>query len=211
MHLTGELSEWISPKIFFEKNHVRCLGIQTTEERDEKPYEVIRRNGVSFALFNYTYGTNGIPLPDDSPDMVSLLSDEETIQGDIAEAKSVADFVIVFVHWGTEYADEPDAFQQKWTQIFLDSGVDIVVGTHPHTLQPFELCTGSNGHRMLVYYSIGNYISAQPEKSCVKGGIAQFTISLTPQGYQLAAYDLQPLEITWHQGGKYTAEPKYDS
>ncbi|MDE6911998.1 MAG: CapA family protein, partial [Lachnospiraceae bacterium] len=107
--------------------------------------------------------------------------------------------------------DEPDAFQQKWTQIFLDSGVDIVVGTHPHTLQPFELRTGSNGHRMLVYYSIGNYISAQPEKSCVKGGIAQFTISLTPQGYQLAAYDLQPLEIVWHQGGKYTAEPRYDS
>lgn len=198
-------------KNFFTKNHVKCLGIQTTEEKEEKPYEVIRRNGVSFALFNYTYGTNGIPLPDDSPNMVHLLADEEKIQGDIAEAKSVADFVIVFAHWGTEYADEPDAFQQKWTQIFLDSGVDVVVGTHPHTLQRFELRTGSNGHRMLVYYSIGNYISAQPEKSCVKGGIAQFTISLTPQGYQLAAYDLQPLEITWHQGGKYTAEPKYDS
>ena len=190
---------------------MKCLGIQTTEERDEKPYEVIRRNGVSFALFNYTYGTNGIPLPDDSPDMVRLFSDEEKIQGEIAEAKSVADFVIVFAHWGTENTDEPDAFQQKWTQIFLDSEVDIVVGTHPHTLQPFELRTGSNGHRMLVYYSIGNYISAQPEKSCVKGGIAQFTISLTPQGYQLAAYDLQPLEIVWHQGGKYTAEPRYDS
>lgn len=59
---------------------------------------------------------------------------------------------------------------------------------------------------MLVYYSIGNYISAQSEKSCVKGGVAQFTIGLTPDGYQLTEYMLQPLAITWHEGGKYTVE-----
>ena len=197
-------------KRFFDEKRIRCLGIQTTDEKENNPYELIRRNGVSFALFNYTYGTNGIRLPDGNPNMVHLLADEETIQNDIAKAKSEADFVIVFAHWGTEYANEPDEFQQKWTQIFLDSKVDVVVGTHPHTLQPYEMLTDDSGHQMLIYYSVGNYISAQPEKSCVKGGVAEFTIALTSKGYQITEYGLQPLTITWHQGGKYVVEQKKD-
>lgn len=128
------------------------------------------------------------------------------MQKDIARAKAEADFVIVFAHWGTEYAQEPDEFQRKWTQVFLQSGVDIVIGTHPHILQPYEMLTGDDGHQMLVYYSIGNYISAQPEKRCVKGGMAEFTVSLTPTGYQITEYDLQPLTIVWQQGGRYTVE-----
>ena len=193
-------------KNFFDDNQVTCLGIQTTDETENKPYAVIRRNGISFALFNYTYGTNGIRIPGESPNMVHLFPDEETMQKDIARAKAEADFVIVFAHWGTEYAQEPDEFQRKWTQVFLQSGVDIVIGTHPHILQPYEMLTGDDGHQMLVYYSIGNYISAQPEKRCVKGGMAEFTVSLTPTGYQITEYDLQPLTIVWQQGGGYTVE-----
>lgn len=193
-------------KRFFNEEHIKCLGIQSADETEYKTYELIWRNGVSFALLNYTYGTNGISLPDGNLNMIHLLEDEEKIQNDIAKAKSEADFVIVFVHWGTEYSKKTDAFQQKWTQVFLDSKVDVVIGTHPHTLQPYEMRSDDSGHRMLIYYSIGNYISAQPEKSCVKGGMAQFTISLTPQGYQVTDYGLQPLTITWHQGGKYTVK-----
>ena len=77
--------------------------------------------------------------------------------------------------------------------------------THPHVLQPYEMLTADNGHRMLVYYSIGNFISAQPEKRCVKGGMAEFTVSLTPKGYQVTEYDLRPLAIEWSPGGRYTA------
>lgn len=193
-------------KRFFDDNQVTCLGIQTTDETEDRPYAVIRRNGISFALFNYTYGTNGIRIPGESPHMVHLFLDEEKIQQDIAQAKSEADFVIVFAHWGTEYAQEPDEFQRKWTQVLLRSGVDIVIGTHPHILQPCEMLTDDDGHQMLVYYSIGNYISAQPEKRCVKGGMAEFTMSLTPTGYQITEYDLQPLTIVWQQGGRYTVE-----
>lgn len=189
---------------FFDASHITCLGIQTVDENRKKPYALIRRNGVCFALLNYTYGTNGIRLPDENPNMVHLLSDEDEIRDDIAKAKSEADFVMVFAHWGTEHSGEPDDFQRKWTQLFLDSKVDIVVGTHPHTLQPYELLNSGDGHKMLVYYSIGNYISAQPEKSCVRGGRADFTISLTPSGYQITAYGLQPLTITCQPGGKYT-------
>lgn len=193
-------------KKFFDENKIKCLGIQTGEEEADRTYDMIVRNGVSFALLNYTYGTNGIPMPDENPNMVHLLDDEDKIRKDIERAGEDADLVIVFVHWGTEYSQEPDEFQQKWAQVFLDSKADIVIGTHPHVMQPFEVLTDDSGHSMLIYYSLGNYISAQPEKSCVKGGMAEFTISLTPEGYQVTEYDLKPLTITWQTGGKYVVD-----
>ncbi len=192
-------------KDFFDSNGIKCLGIQTSKEKLRNPYTIVSRNGVRFALLNFTYGTNGISIPERFPNMVHLFSEKE-VRSALTQARSDADFVIVFAHWGTEYVQEPDAFQKRWTQIFLECQVDVVVGTHPHCLQPYELLMNDNGHQMLVYYSIGNYISAQPEKYCIKGGAAKFTIALTPKGYELTEYELQPLAITLHEGGKYTVE-----
>lgn len=99
-----------------------------------------------------------------------------------------------------------DKDEKKWSQVFLDSGVDVVIGTHPHVLQPYEILKDDNGHEMLIFYSIGNYISAQSEKSCIKGGMASFTVSLTKEGYKITEYNLQPLMINWNEGGKYSVE-----
>lgn len=191
-------------KNLFDENGITCLGIQSESEPEYRPYELITRNGIRFALFNYTYGTNGISVPESNPYMVHLLENEAKIRSDIEKARSEADFVLVFAHWGTENSEEVDEFQQKWAQIFLDSKVDVVIGTHPHVIQPYEVLTGDNGHKMLIYYSLGNFISAQSEKECIKGGMAEFTVSLTSEGYQITEYGLQPLEIRWNQGGKYT-------
>ncbi len=190
-------------KEFFAEHDVLCLGIQSAEEAERRPYETVMRNNMRFALFNYTYGTNGISPPDGFPYMVHRLEDEAQIREDILRAKEEADAVIVFVHWGTENAVLPDAFQERWTDVFLDCRVDVVVGTHPHVLQPYEMLEGTDGHRMLVYYSIGNFVSAQPEKSCVKGGMASFTVVPTPDGARVMEYDLSPLTIHWHKGGGY--------
>lgn len=191
-------------KGFFQDNHILCLG--TREEGEEVSYETITRNGIRFALFNYTYGTNGIVPPQGQPVPVYLLEEEEEIRTQIGRAREEADFVIVFAHWGTEGMEEPDAFQRRWAQVFLNSGVDVVVGTHPHALQPVEMLTGEDGRKMLVYYSIGNYISAQSEKSCVKGGMASFTVELTAQGCRVSEYDLRPLAIIWREGGRYEVD-----
>lgn len=193
-------------KAFFTDNHIRCLGIQSEEEKDYRPYEILVKNGVRFAMLNYTYGTNGIRLPEENPYMVHLLDDENKIANDIKRAKEESDFVIVFVHWGTEYAEVPDDFQRKWTQVFADCKVDVVVGTHPHAIQPYEMLRDEDGHEMLIYYSIGNYISAQPEESCVKGGMASFTVSLTQEGFRVTEYGFRPLTIRWQKGGKYVTE-----
>ncbi len=191
---------------FFEEQDILCLGIQPADNTAYHPYEILVKNEIRFAMLNYTYGTNGIKIPEENPNMVHLLENENQISEDIKNARSEADFVIIFVHWGTEYSETIDDFQEKWAQIFLESKADVVVGTHPHVLQPYEILEGPDGHQMLIYYSIGNYISAQREKECVKGGIAGFTVSLTPSGYQITEYSLQPLKIKWHKGGKYTTE-----
>ena len=193
-------------KKFFEERNIICLGIQSVEEKEYKAYDMIVRNGIRFAMLNYTYGTNGIGIPEEAPDSVHLLADEDRVREDIGDAKTQSDVVIVFAHWGTEYEEEPDDFQKKWAEIFLGSGVDVVVGTHPHALQPYEVLRDDSGHEMLVYYSIGNYISAQPEQSCVKGGMAEFTVSLTSDGYAVTEYNLRPLAITWQEGGKCTVD-----
>lgn len=194
-------------KEFFDARDILCIGIQSGEEGEHRPYEILVRGGVRFALFNYTYGiNNGSGFPQDISCRVHMLDDEERIRADIAKARADADCVVVFAHWGTEYEREPDEFQQEWSQVFLESGVDVVVGTHPHVLQPYEVLRDEDGHEMLVYYSIGNYISAQKEQSCVKGGMAQFTVSLTPDGYIITEYTLKPLAITRREDGKYTVD-----
>lgn len=189
-------------KNFFDSHDIKCLGIQSEVEKEYQPYDIIVRNGIRIAMLNYTYGTNGIKVPEQNPHAVHLLQDEEQIRDDIEAAKTDSDFVIVFAHWGTEYDEQPDDFQKKWAQIFAECGVDVVVGTHPHALQPYEMLQADDGHEMLVYYSIGNYISAQSEKSSVKGGMASFTVSLTSDGYRITEYGLQPLTITWQEGRK---------
>lgn len=193
-------------KEFFTSHGIRCLGIQAQEEKEERPYEILTRKGVRFAMFNYTYGTNGIRLPEGNPYIVHLLTDEAKVREDIDRARSEADLVIIFVHWGTECASQTDEFQQKWAQVFLESKADVVIGTHPHVIQSVEVLEDEDGHEMLIYYSIGNFVSAQSEKSCTKGAMAEFTVSLGPEGYHIAEYSLQPLTITWQEGGKYVTD-----
>lgn len=193
-------------KKFFDSRGITCLGIQAQEERRYRPFEVVTRNGIRFGMLNYTYGTNGIAVPKENPYMVHLLENEDQIREDIAEAGKETDFVMVFAHWGTEGSEEIDEFQKKWTQVFLEAGADAVVGTHPHALQPFEMLKRKDGGEMLVYYSLGNFVSAQNESVCVKGGMAEFTVSLTKQGYRVTEYDLHPLVINRGEKGKYEVE-----
>ncbi len=190
---------------FFRDRGILCLGIQSSEEKEYLPFERMERNGIRIAMLNYTYGTNGIKAPEESPHIVNLL-EEEKVRKDIEQARAQSDFVIVFVHWGTENAEQADEYQREWAGLFLESGVDVVVGAHPHALQPYEVLRDEQGHEMLVYYSIGNYVSAQGEESCVKGGMAAFTASLTDRGVQVTEYGLYPLVITREGGGKFSVD-----
>ncbi|MDU4449567.1 MAG: CapA family protein, partial [Staphylococcus lugdunensis] len=106
----------------------------------------------------YTYGTNG--QISQYPYTVKTF-DEATIKKDVRKAKEHSDAVIVSAHWGNENHTMPNEKQQKYAQLFADEGVDVVLGMHPHVIQPVKWVKGKNQHQTLVAYSLGNFLNGQ--------------------------------------------------
>lgn len=184
---------------YYRKNwpDIRLAGVAESEAEAET-IPIIEKNGIRFAILNYTYGTNGIPLPADAPYMVKILS-PELVRKEVAIARAAADFVIVCPHWGTEYSKTPDPDQERYAQLFLACGVDLVVGTHPHVIQPIRWMQREDGHKMLVYYSLGNYVSgaavrAEGSSRRLQGGMARITVARDEDGRtEIRAADVLPL------------------
>ncbi|HEX5170125.1 MAG TPA: CapA family protein [Cyclobacteriaceae bacterium] len=128
---------------------------------------MLQRNGFTIALLNYTYGTNGIPVP--SPAIVNGL-DTAIISEDVLAAKEKnPDAIIAFVHWGVEYENLPRKNQKDLTAFFFKNGVNLVIGAHPHVLQPMEWNKETN---QLVVYSLGNFVSGQRKRYTDGGAMA---------------------------------------
>ena len=130
-------------------------------ERESKNLLILSKDGIKVGVLNYTYGTNGNKFS--SPAYVNLL-DSALIKKDVANAKSKdLDKLIIFVHWGYEYRDFPNSYQKKYNRFFRDLGVDIVIGSHPHVIQPMEY-SKKNNYEFLTVFSLGNFISNQREE-----------------------------------------------
>lgn len=168
---------------FWRTNYpqIGILGIHDSQENRDSLY-IYEKNGIRVAVLNYTYGTNGISLPAGMPYAVDLLEKEQVVE-DIRRAEEAADFTIVCPHWGTEYELTPSEEQEAWTEIFLREGVDLVLGTHPHVIETVEWVTDEEtGHKMLVYYSIGNYVNwtsgmGNGVSDRMVGGMAEVTLT----------------------------------
>lgn len=177
---------------------VTVLGInETKEQQDTIP--IVEKNGIKLAMLNYTYGLNGYHMPEDKPYLVNLL-DKKKMQKDIRKAKELADFIIVFPHWGTEYVYEATSMQEDLADFFYDLGVDLVIGTHPHVLEPVEWIEKEPGHRMLVYYSLGNFMSYQKEAPRMLGGMATLTITKDASGTYISDAAITPI-VTHYENG----------
>ncbi|HMG94096.1 MAG TPA: CapA family protein [Chryseolinea sp.] len=140
--------------------------VDTVSRMNDSPL-VLEKNGFKIALLNYTYGTNGIPVPKGS--IVNLL-DTAIMRRDIEKAKSlVPDVIIVFTHWGLEYQSLPTKIQKDLTEFCLRLGVHMVIGAHPHVIQPMEWRKESN---QFVAYSLGNFVSGQRKRYTDGGSMA---------------------------------------
>ncbi|MBQ2846775.1 MAG: CapA family protein [Clostridia bacterium] len=133
-------------------------------------------NGVKVAYLGLTESTNGLSLPDDSEVILVLASEESRIQQRIMQAKEKADIVIVNAHWGNEYTHEPTDSQRKLAEKMASWGADVIIGHHPHVIQPVEYIENADGRRTLVAYSLGNFISAQNRGPRMLGGMLNFEI-----------------------------------
>lgn len=126
-------------------------------DRDKRYPYIFEKNGIKIALLNYTYGTNG--LTETAPNIVNRI-DTTIIAQDIAKAQAASpDAIIACMHWGVEYKQQPDKNQQSIADWLLAHGVDHIIGSHPHVIQPLELRQDSTGKEHLIVYSLGNYIS----------------------------------------------------
>lgn len=164
---------------------LKVVGMYRTKKESEK-ITYVKKNGIRIAILNYTYGTNGLALPSDMPFAVNLMN-EARIKSDIKKARKKADFIIVCPHWGTEYQDGIDDYQKKWTDFFLKQKVDLVLGTHPHVIEPVKWVSDNKGHKMLVYYSLGNYVNSTARRGAgtfrqYLGGMADITLEKTEDG-----------------------------
>ncbi|HEX2913073.1 MAG TPA: CapA family protein [Chloroflexia bacterium] len=128
------------------------------------PLTFTANNGetVKAAFLSYTFSTNGIPDPYGQVNMLWNGRGQvaQPVLDAIRKAKQETDLVIVAVHWGEEYQLSPNAQQRQGAQTLADAGADIILGDHPHTLQPAEWLE-SNGRQSLVIYSLGNFVAAQ--------------------------------------------------
>ena len=165
----------ISAINYWKSKNVITTGAYLNSEEQQK-VAVGEVNGVKIAYLGFTESTNGLSLPKDSEVVLVRASDETLLQQKIMKAREVADFVIVNAHWGNEYTHEPTTEQRELAKKLASWGADVIIGTHPHVIQPVEYIENSDGRRTLVAYSLGNFISAQNRGPRMLGGMINFDI-----------------------------------
>jgi poly-gamma-glutamate synthesis protein (capsule biosynthesis protein) len=173
---------------------------------DKTEYEsqrilIVERNHIRLAVLGYTYGLNGMPIPEGT--YVNLIN-RELMADDIKLARTRnPDFIIVLLHFGTEYERYPNEFQAEIVSFLFSEGVDIVLGSHPHVLQPFESKSVMDKYGVtkprLVIYSLGNFLSNQRDRYCDGGIIFNATLekyNFTDKGSTLNITDVNYIP-TW--------------
>lgn len=138
---------------------------------DQATDRIVDVAGIKVGVLAYTYGTNGLPVPQGKAYLVSLI-EKERMQKEIATLSKLVDVTVVSMHWGREYELFPSAEQEELAEFVAHAGADIIFGHHPHVLQKY-----ADIGRAHVFYSIGNFYSAQQFDSTNIGGIAQVSAS----------------------------------
>lgn len=181
---------------------VTVLGLHGSKE-DADTIRVVEKNGIKIALLDYTYGLNGMTPENDYE--IDLLDEnhKDRIESQLEQAKTMADITVVFMHDGTEDSFKPDEDQKTWAQLFADHGVGLVIGTHPHVVEPVDVITGKDGNKMPIFYSLGNFVSSQRETMNMLGGMAKATITKDETGTYVSAYNITPLVNLIQSGGTH--------
>lgn len=154
----------VSTLNYLDDAGIAHTGTNATQE-DQNKILIKDVNGIKIAFLAFTYGTNGIPIPSDKPFAVNLI-DKNLILNQISLAKEQnPDLICVNMHWGTEYQTKQNKEQEKLANLLFSNGVDIILGSHPHVLQPMEKKTitleDGSTKDCFVIYSLGNFMSGQ--------------------------------------------------
>ena len=165
----GEKAVLSSRNYWNNKSNVLAVGsYSSTEERNE--VHILKKNNITYTMLNYTYGTNGIKVPSNKEYLVNVWpctgndpstdtkyqEYKNTVKEDIEKVRDKVDLLIVAIHWGIEYKYTPNEYQKDMASYLASLGVNIIIGTHPHVVEPITYIDNT-----LVIYSLGNFVSAQ--------------------------------------------------
>jgi len=161
---------------------------------------IVEQKGIRMGLLAYTYGTNGIPLPKDQPYAVSLIEEAKIIRDIGLLREAGADFITIALHFGVEYQTVPNDEQKTLARKLIAAGADIIAGSHPHVLQPYETVQVTNRdgteRRGLIIYSMGNFISNQRGDTKDCGVIYKVIIHKNNNTNQTRIGEIEPIP-TW--------------
>lgn len=166
---------------------------------DYNTIRIVEKDGVKIAFLSYTYSTNGIALPKSS-ELVIPFENYEEISRQTKEARELADIVMVSMHWGHEDNFKPSDNQKKLAKMMAENGVDVILGMHPHVLQPIEWLDRPDGKKTLCVYSIGNLISTMMYSRNMLGGIITFDIAEDDNGFNIENVELVPTMLYYTDG-----------
>ncbi|GHV60489.1 capsular polysaccharide biosynthesis protein [Spirochaetia bacterium] len=191
---------------------IAYLGIHRSQESRDTKLVIIEKNSITVGFLSYTYGTNFIPLPRDKPYLVSLI-DTEVMAREIAAIRPHCDFLVVSMHWGTEYEFDYSPVQENLAQFLADNQVDLIIGHHPHVLQKMSTLTRKDGGTTLCVYSLGNFLAAQKtmRPRTLLGGLLYIRIKKDASGINAEEAGIIPVLTHYERG--YTGArvyPLYD-
>lgn len=169
----------INSTIDYFKNNTNIKTVGSYKDlNDRKEMRIIETNGIKVGFTAYTLGTN-VSLNDSDQHKIGLYRDPNTkkiykskITNEINELKSKSDLVVVIIHWGNEFTFTPNEEQKEMANFLNSLGVDVIVGSHSHSMQPIDII--GDTHKTLVYYSLGNFTSQDDDIARTKKGNETF-------------------------------------
>ena len=168
--------------------NITLLGVNNSREAKDEPVYV-ETNNIKIAMINYSYGSNQTADLDASPYLLNQY-DEDWLADILKQAREEADFIIAFPFWGEQNSMDYTQEQERQAQFLADNGVDLIIGSYPHVVEPVKWITAENGDRTLVYYSLCNFQSIQNTVENMLGGQANITISKEEDGTHISDYSL---------------------
>lgn len=171
-----------SIEVFQRFPNIRYIGLK------EKEIPVIEKNGIRISILSYNQYMNY----DQKSDSYRSFQ-KSRMKADVKEAKRISDCIIVSCHFGNENQTKPNHFQKEYAQFLADLGVDVIIGTHTHTLQDVQWLNGKDGHKTLVAYSLGNFISGMLEEEAQLEGMLTFDILKKENDISIENVTLTPL------------------